>query len=423
MDFTSNFSDFPDSGTLQINVYSQNALFPISDATVTVTNETGERPVSEQVTTDSSGQTQTLTLPTPPLEFSMIPQGQQPYSQYNITISAPGYETTTITGTQLLANELAIQNVNLTPLPENTPGNEEIMQDIIIGPHTLNYDYPPKIPEAEIKPLPDTGEIVLSQVVIPEYIIVHDGLPDDDSAANYYVPYKEYIKNVASSEIYATWPENTIYANILVIMSFTLNRVYTEWYRGKSKPFTITSSTAFDQKWIYGRNIFSNIDYLVDSIFANFLSRPGVRQPILTSYCDGRRVTCEGLSQWGSKYLGDEGYSAIEIIRYYYGNDMYINTAQAISGVPSSYPGYTLTIGSSGQKVYQMQEQLNRIARNFPAIPRINADGIYGPATAEAVRTFQSIFDLPATGNTDYPTWYAISDIYVGVSRIAEPGQ
>jgi len=423
MDITSTISDFPDNGSLQINVYSQNALFPISDATVVVTSETGNTPVSERVTTNSSGQTQALTLPTPPLEYSMIPQEQQPYSQYDITISAPGYETTTITGAQLLANELAIQNVRLTPLPENTPSNEEITQDIIIGPHTLNYDYPPKIPEEEIKPLPDTGEIVLSQVVIPEYIIVHDGLPDDDSAPNYYIPYKDYIKNVASSEIYATWPESTIYANILAIMSFTLNRVYTEWYTGKGKNFTITSSTAFDQKWIYGRNIYSNIDYLVDSIFANYLSRPGVRQPILTSYCDGRRVTCSGLSQWGSKYLGDEGYSAIEIIRYYYGNDMYINTAQAISGVPSSYPGYTLTIGSSGQKVYQLQEQLNRIARNFPAIPRINADGAYGPATAEAVRTFQSVFDLPATGNTDYPTWYAISDIYVGVSRIAEPGQ
>lgn len=423
MDLTSTFSDFPDNGTLQINVYSQNALIPISDATVTITSEPGNRQVQEQVTTNSSGQTQTLTLPTPPLEFSMVPQDQQPYAQYDINISAPGYETTFITGTQLLANELAIQNVRLVPLPENTSEADSPVQDINIPPHTLNYDYPPKIPEAEIKPLPDTGEIVLSQVVIPEYIIVHDGLPDDNSAPNYYIPYKDYIKNVASSEVYATWPESTIYANILAIMSFTLNRVYTEWYRGRLKDFTITSSTAYDQKWSYGRNIFSNIDYLVDSIFANFLSRPGVRQPILTSYCDGKRVTCEGLSQWGSKYLGDEGYSAIEIIRYYYGNDMYINTAQAISGVPSSYPGYTLIIGSSGQKVFQMQEQLNRIARNFPAIPRINADGIYGPATAEAVRTFQSIFDLPSTGNTDYPTWYAISDVYVGVTRIAEPGQ
>ena len=173
---------------------------------------------------------------------------------------------------------------------------------------------------------------------------------------------------------------------------------------------------------MYGRNIYKNIDYLVDSVFANYLSRPGVRQPIFTSYCDGQRVTCSGLSQWGSKSLGDQGYSAIDIIRYFYGNDMYINSADIISGVPSSWPGYDLTIGSSGERVRQLQNQLNRIARNYPAIPTITADGIYGPATAEAVRTFQRIFNLPVTGVTDYPTWYEISEIFVGVSRISEPG-
>ena len=172
---------------------------------------------------------------------------------------------------------------------------------------------------------------------------------------------------------------------------------------------------------MYGRNIYENIDYLVDTIFANYLSRPGVRQPILTSYCDGKRVTCDGLSQWGSKYLGDEGYSPIEIIRYYYGNDMYINTAEVVSGVPSSWPGYDLNIGASGEKVRQLQNQLNRIARNYPALPTVTTDGIYGPATAEAVRVFQGIFNLPQTGITDYATWFEISDIYVGVTRIAEP--
>ena len=159
----------------------------------------------------------------------------------------------------------------------------------------------------------------------------------------------------------------------------------------------------------------------MDTIFANFLSRPGVRQPIFTSYCDGKRVICDGLSQWGSKYLADEGYSAIEIIHYYYGSDMYINTAVAISGVPSSWPGYNLTIGASGDKVRQAQMQLNRIAQNYPAIPTITADGIYGPRTAEAVRIFQGIFNLPQTGIIDYATWYELSEIFVGVSRIAEP--
>ncbi len=251
--------------------------------------------------------------------------------------------------------------------------------------------------------------------------MVHDGPPTDNSATNYYVRYADYIKNVASSEIYATWPEATIYANILAIMSFTLNRVYTEWYRNKGYDFTITSSTAFDHKWISGRNIFENISVLVDSIFNNYLSRPGVKQPILTQYCDGKRVTCPNwMTQWGSKSLGDQGYSAIQILRHFYGNNMYINTAQEISGIPMSWPGYNLTIGSSGQKVLQLQRQLNRIARTYSNLPKIAEDGIYGEATAAAVRAFQRQFNLPVTGVTDFATWYRISAIYVGVTRIAE---
>jgi hypothetical protein len=371
------------------------------------------------LTTDSSGQTPTISLPAPPIALSLDPNTEvQPYAEYNITVTAEGYEPVLISGSELLPERLSLQPVIMNPL-ETTQEEEKI---VTIPAHTLFGEYPPKIPEEEIKPIAETGEIVLSRVVIPEYIIVHDGAPSDPTATNYWVRYKDYIKNVASCEIYSTWPEAAIYANILAIMSFTLNRVFTEWYRGQGYSFTITSSTAYDQKWVYGRNIFENIDYLVDTIFANYLARPGVRQPIFTSYCDGNRVTCNGLSQWGSKYLADEGYSAIEIIRYYFGSDMYIGTADMISGVPSSYPGYDLTIGSSGDKVRQLQTQLNRIARNYPAIPTLAADGIYGPATAESVKVFQGIFNLPQTGVTDYATWYEISDIYVGVTRIAEPG-
>lgn len=407
-----------DRGKLQINVTSSIGLVPVSGATVTI-SYTGIPDVTiEKLSTDSSGQTQQVDLPSPPLEYSVEPSEQMPYSEYNIQVDAPGYESVLVSGTEILPDVTAIQPIQMIPL-ETARENEEV---IVIPDHTLYGIYPPKIPEDEIKPMDESGEIVLSRVVVPEYVVVHDGVPDDSTAGNYYVRYRDYIKNVVSSEIYATWEENAIYANTLAILSFTLNRVYTEWYRNKGYNFTITSSTAYDQKWMYGRNIYSNVDRIVDSIFANFLSRPGVRQPIFTSYCDGRRVTCEGLSQWGSQYLANEGYTPIEIIRYYYGNDMYINTAQSISGVPSSWPGYDLTIGSSGEKVRQMQSQLNRIAQNYPAIPKLSVDGIYGPATAEAVRTFQRIFDLPQTGVVDYPTWYSISNIYVGVSRIAEPG-
>ena len=406
------------TGTLEISVVSALGMSPIPGATVIISYTGDPDSPLETLTTDESGQTPTISLHAPPRELSLSPDiTAQPYSEYNIQVTAEGFEPVLVSGSEILAGEFSLQPIRMNPL--NVTEEEEKV--VIIPAHTLFGEYPPKIPEEEIKPMNETGEIVLSRVVIPEYIIVHDGVPEDPTARNYWVRYKDYIKNVASSEIYSTWPESAIYANILVIQSFTLNRVYTEWYRGRGYDFTITSSTAYDQKWVYGRNVFEEIDYLVDSIFTNYLSRPGVRQPIFTSYCDGNRTTCRGLSQWGSKSLADQGYSAIDIIHYYYGNDMYINSADIISGVPSSWPGYDLTIGSSGEKVRQLQQQLNRIARNYPAIPTLIPDGIYGTDTAEAVRMFQKIFHLPQTGIVDYPTWFEISDIYVGVTRISEP--
>lgn len=409
-------SDNTSRGQLIVDVTSSLGLIPVKNATVRISYTSSPESTIEEISTDESGQTEIVTLPAPPVELSLEPNEERPYAEYDIAVTAPGYETVHVSGSELLADELSIQNITMNPLEEP----DEVSDDVVIGPHTLYYDYPSKIPEEEIKPMDESGEIVLSRVVIPEYIVVHDGSPNDDSAPNYYVRYKDYIKNVASSEIYATWPEAALYANILAIMSFTLNRVFTEWYRNAGKNFTITSSTAYDQKWIYGRNVYENISVVVDSIFNNYLSRPGVKQPILTSYCDGVRANCEGLQQWGSKYLADEGYSAIEILRYYYGNDMFINSTTYVSGVPSSYPGYNLDIGAQGAKVMQIQEQLNRISQNYPAIPRVTADGIYGQETKEAVEVFQSVFLLPVTGIVDYATWYEISDIYVGVSRIAE---
>ena len=405
-------------GELQINVTSTLDSRPIAEARISISYTGGPEQTLEQVTTDSSGQSEVLTLDAPPEEWSLDPNNErQPYSEYTLDVSAPGFEPVSIAGTEILANVKAIQNVRMRP--SETGGEEE--EVFVIPAHTLYGDYPPKIAEDDIKPTNESGEIVLSRVVVPEYIVVHDGSPRDTTATNYYVKYKDYIKNVASSEIYATWPEDTIRANVLAIMSFTLNRVYTEWYRNRGYDFTITSSTAFDHKWIPERNYYDTISVIVDELFAAYLSRPNVRQPILTQYCDGRRVTCPNwMTQWGSKELGDQGYSPIEILRYFYGDDMYINTAEEISGIPASWPGYTLEEGSSGAKVRQMQEQLNVIAGDYPALPKITADGIYGPATENAVREFQSVFGLPVTGKVDYPTWYKISEIYVGVSRIAE---
>ncbi|WP_455719837.1 peptidoglycan-binding protein [Agathobacter sp.] len=406
-----------DEGQLQIRVRQKNSNGPVPDARVSVSYSGDPKGQIEEASTDDSGRIDTVDVSTPPLEYSMSPNESQPYSEVTVTVSAEGYRNITVSGIEVLPDQVSIQEIEMEAL--DAPGNT--IDNIVIPAHTLYGDYPAKIPESEIKTVAETGEIVLNRVVIPEYVIVHDGAPTDSTAANYYIRYRDYIKNVASSEIYATWPDATIRANVLAIMSFTMNRIFTEWYRGKGYNFNITSSTAYDHKFIYGRNIYSNISQIVNELFENYLSRPNVVQPILTQYCDGQRVSCPSwMTQWGSKNLGDQGYSAIEILRYFYGSNMYINTAEAISGIPASWPGYDLGVGSSGQKVYQMQRQLARISRSYPAIPTIVPDGTYGPRTQEAVEVFQSVFGLPVTGVVDYNTWYEISNIYVAVTRIAE---
>lgn len=406
-----------DRGQLKIHVTTERGFFPIKDASIRLSYTGNPTEIIEELSTDISGQTAAVELPAPPLEYSMEPSEFQPYSEYTIQVNASGYRPINISGISVLPDKTSIQNVRMETATVGNP----LERNIVITANTLYGNFPPKIPEDEIKPMTESGEIVLSRVVIPEYVIVHDGPPSDSSANDYYVRYRDYIKNVASSEIYATWPDAALRANILAIMSFTLNRVYTEWYRNKGYDFTITSSTAFDHKFVYGRNIFSNISNIVDEMFNSYLSRPNVRQPILTQYCDGQRVSCPNwMTQWGSKYLADQGYSTIEILRYYYGSSMYINTADEISGVPASWPGSNLEVGSTGDKVRMLQEQLNRIARNYPALPTIAVDGIYGSATKAAVEKFQSIFGLPVTGIVDFRTWYRISEIYVAVSRIAE---
>lgn len=404
-------------GRLQVHCTTPNIL-PIEGAIVRISSPSNPTQIIEELTTDSSGLTPEIELPTPPIDYSLDPNSEvQPYADYNIFANQPDYTSVSIANMQLLADVTAIQDATMRR--SEAPNASGSLY--VIGPHTLFGDYPPKIAEPEINPAAETGEIVLSRVVIPEFVIVHDGPPTDRSASNHYVKFQDYIKNVASSEIYATWPEATIQANVLAILSFTLNRVFTEWYRNQGFNFTITSSTAFDHKWIPGRNIFDNISLIVDSLFINYLSRPNIKQPILTQYCDGVRVQCPNwMTQWGSKDLGDQGFDAIGILRHFYGDSIFINTAPQVSGVPVSWPGHNLNIGASGDNVRTIQEQLNAIADVYTAIPSVAVTGQYNEQTAEAVRAFQSIFNLPPTGIVDLPTWYRISGIYVAVTRIGE---
>ena len=362
-------------------------------------------------------------MPAPDIAYSQAPSDVKPYSVYTVEVIADGYNTVIINGTQLFPTIEARQGVPLSQL-QRRRGSYSRQNEVVfdIPPNTLWGDFPPKIPESDLKPLPaPTGFVVLDNPVVPEFIVVHDGLPDDSSAQNYWVPFKEYIKNVASSEIYSTWPTQTIYANIIAIISFNLNRVYTEWYRSKGYNFTITSSTAYDHKFINNRNLFDTINVAVDDIFNTFIKRPPTaRQPLLAQYCDGQKSQCPNqMTQWGSKDLGDQGYDYEGILRYFYGGEITFEKAPVVSGVPVSYPNETLQVGSNNKYVSTIQNQLNAISRSYPAIPKVREDGIYGESTAEAVRTFQSIFGLPQSGVVDFKTWYEISRIYVAVTKIA----
>ena len=255
---------------------------------------------------------------------------------------------------------------------------------------------------------------------IPQYITVHLA-PADQAAENVTVSFPDYIKNVASSEIYPTWPEEALRANILAQISFALNRIYTEYYRSRGYDFDITASPVNDQKFIKGRSTFENVDRLVDELFTSYIRRQGYVEPLSARFCNGTTTTCDGLSQWGSEALARQGYDAMEILRYYYGDDIELVTSAPVQQLTNSYPGYPLRSGSSGEYVVVLQTMLNRVARNYPAIPRINpVDGIFGPQTERAVREFQRIFNLSVDGVVGQATWYKLVSLYVGVTRLSE---
>lgn len=254
---------------------------------------------------------------------------------------------------------------------------------------------------------------------VPQNITVHLGAPGA-SAANVTVPFVDYVKNVASSEIYPTWDEDALAANILAIVSFALNRVYTEFYRSRGYDFDITSSTAYDQAFVNGRSYFENVSRLVDTLFNDYLRRPGFVEPLAAKFCNGTTVTCEGLSQWGSENLAQQGYSATQILRSYYGNVEIVNNAP-IQNITSSYPGTPLRRGSTGPYVVIVQTMLNRISQNYPLIPKLaNVDGIFGSRTEASVRKFQEIFGLTVDGIVGKATWYEMVRLYTAVTRLSE---
>lgn len=406
------------SGTLSISAFSVSQGRPAPGVRITV-SEPGSGETIADGTTNSEGLFDPLILPAPPQSYSLTPPDQtgsgiiyeEPFSSYDIVAVAPGGETTRIDGAQVYSDIVSRQRIII-------PGQDN---DIYVLQPAIMGGFPEKIPESETKKLPTPGgNVVLPQTVVPGLVVVHDGVPTDNTAPNYTLEFREYIKNVACSEIFATWPSEAIRANVIAIISFTLNRVYTEWYRNKGYDFTITSSTAFDQAFVYGRTIFSDVSDIVDEVFNLYISREGMSQPLLAQYCDGIRVRRSGwLSQWGSKELADQGLSAFQILRSYYGRNIVLREAQRVEGIPMSFRGVQ-KFGSTGEAVRTIQNQLNGISDNYPLIQKLAVDGIFGRKTEEAVKTFQRIFGLPVNGIVNFGTWYAISDIYVAVKKLAE---
>lgn len=392
-------------GYLIVNVYTDNIALPLENAKVNITGKN----TNLELYTNSSGQTEKVTLAAPDLIYSEEEQtSTRPYEIYTVIVSKDDFTTMRYEGVEIYPGEVSRQDVYLKN-KATTLIDEETVN---IDPPTLWGEYPQTVTdeaaEEEIAPY------ILQEVVVPKSIIVHDGIPSNKNAANYTVEFTDYIKNVACSEIYSTWPKETIKANVLAIISFTLNRVYTEWYLSKGYDFTVTSTTTYDQKYTRGRTIFDSISNIVDEIFTNYIEKRNNKVPLLAHY---KAVTEEAgyLSQWGSKYMGDEGYTALEILRYYYGN-INIETARTIENYPYSYPGTPLKEKDCSKDVQIIQNQLNFIRGSYPAIKKIeDTNGYFGEDTTSAVKTFQNIFSIPSTGIVDFSTWYRISNIFVSV--------
>ncbi len=397
------------TGTLVVTVRASDDAIPVPRSQVVITSPGGEVLGEDLVTAENGSVSRTFSLPAPDRELSLTPEEAQPYSTYDVRITADGFDTVLVRGVQIFDGEDSRLPVEMIPRGERAA---EVLE-YEIPPHALRLqeEYRKEGPPEELR--------VLSRVIIPERVTVHLGAPSA-AAQNVTVPFVDYIKNVASSEIYPTWPERSLRANILCQISLLLNRVFTEWYPSRGYNFNITNSTAYDQYFVYGRNIYDSVSRIVDEIFNQYIRRPGRIDPYFAEYCNGTTVTCAGLSQWGTVSLAQSGLSVEEILQFYYG-DVEITQTNNIQAIESSYPGSPLRVGSSGSAVRTIQQQLNRIRVNYPAIPAITrVDGVFGNETRRAVEAFQRIFDLTPDGVVGKSTWYRISYIYVAVKKLAE---
>ena len=398
------------TGTLRIQTFAARQSAPVEGVTVTVQ---GDGFTLHRIT-DTTGSAADIPVEAPACTLSLDEDNTtRPYAIVSLTAAKPGYRTVRIEGIQIFAGQVTLAQPQM--LPDTEEGRDIPNAPIIIPPHALFAGSGGSGPQPALHCTPR----VLDQVIIPKNITVHLGKPAA-SARNVTVSFRDYIANVASSEVYPTWPEQALRANIHCQISLALNRIYTEWYPSKGYTFNITNSTSYDQYYVHGRTVFEVMVRITDDIFNTYLRKSGTVNPYYSEYCDGKSVTCPGLKQWGTVTLANNGRSALQILRYYYGSSIEIVRTKNIRSIPQSYPGTPLRQGSRGAAVFTLQRQLNRIAKDYPFLGKLTVDGVFGSRMAATVRAFQKQFNLTADGVVGRQTWYKISYIYVSVKDLAE---
>ncbi len=399
------------TGILRIQAFAARQSAPVEGVTV---NIVGDGFTAARMT-DAEGNAADVTLTAPDCALSLEEDNttRLPYAVCSLTASKAGYRTVRIQGIQVFAGQVTLAQPEM--IPETEEGRDVENPPIVIPPHPLFAGGG----GSGRAPADPCAPRVLDRVIIPKNITVHLGKPAA-SARNVTVSFRRYIANVASSEVYPTWPESALRANIHCQISLALNRIYTEWYPSRGYSFNITNSTSYDQYYVHGRTVFDVMVRLTDDIFNTYLRKTGTVNPYYSEYCDGKSVTCPGLKQWGTVTLAKQGKTPLQILKYYYGSNIEIVRTNNIQAIPQSYPGSPLRQGDSGTAVFTLQRQLNRIAKDYPFFGKLTVDGVFGPRMASTVKTFQRQFNLTADGVVGRQTWYKISYIYVSVKDLAE---
>lgn len=410
------------NGTLRVFASVADQAAPLSGVRLTVQTESGN--VLARLTTDASGAAGPLDLDAPDASYSLDEDNQtvRPYGVYRLTAEASGWQSQILEGVQIFSGQETVARLSFLPTgPADVPTladartEEQNVEVTTIPPHVLFAGGGGSGPAPE----ENLNARVLNEVVIPKKITVHLGKPSAN-VSNVTVGFQEYIANVASSEIYPTWPEQAIRANILAQISLALNRIWTEWYPSRGYAFNITGSPGYDQAYVAGRTVFAIMERITAELFNTYVRRSGDQEPYFTEYCDGKLVTCPGMKQWGTVDRANEGKSALQILRYYYGDRVQLVTSSNIADIPVSWPGVTLKLGSTGTSVSTLQRQLSRIAKDYPSFGKPEVTGTFDAATEQCVKNFQKQFSLTVDGLVGKATWYKISYIYVSVKDLSE---